>query len=81
MDDIDLETPRALEGADQELQDLESKINALMQDLEPHSVYKQFHDFLETHKLKQNDYRSGSVKGITVKYNIKHYKGLTEIID
>lgn len=63
------------------MQALESRIKTLMQDLEPHSVYKQFHDFLEENKLKQKDYRAGSVKGVTVKYNIKLYKELAKILE
>ena len=81
VQEVELKTPAALEDADATLITLEEKIKHLLQQLEPHLVYKKFHDFLETHKLKQKDYRSGSVKGITVKYNIKHYEGLTKIIE
>eukprot|EP01084_Bolivina_argentea_P018931 35219_1 len=77
--DIEMSTGINIEKITLKIGEIEDEIQKQTDLLQPNNPYRLIHEFRMKNKMCEHNYMPKSVKGITIKNNLKHYDTLSEL--
>eukprot|EP01084_Bolivina_argentea_P278999 476903_1 len=79
-EDIEMEVSMCTMNVQENINNINEKIEQMKDNISPHETYNIIKDYQNQERLIQYNYKSGSVKGIIIKNNIKCYHTFGDLI-